>query len=223
MSSCPDTYLSTVPAIRTMCHTVRTPDKPSIIRPDDMNFRPDVSAARPDDVQWSISFRFSFHVQIREDWCNRLDDMDSLLDALIHKARITIQIQPSGRQSAWSGRAFNIYGNCVFNFNRLDAYLSLSGRALIWYGNCLLKINLLDGHPFGQDARSLIWKLLAADVRPFEWQCLTVRTWLSNRKHFEQKSQNFRRTVVCPMVQVHPLDDVSTYHSSRPFEPSDYK
>jgi hypothetical protein len=103
--------------------------------------------SRPDDVQWSISFRFSFQVQIREDWCNRPDDVDSRPEALIHKARIAIQIQPSGRQLAWSGHAFNRYGNCVFNFNRPNACLSWSGRALNSYGNCVVKINSPDGHP----------------------------------------------------------------------------
>jgi len=98
---------------------------------------------------------------------------------------------PSGRLSAWSGHAFNRYGNCVFNFNHLDACLSWSGRALIGYGNYVLKINHPDGHPHGPDARSLIWKLLAAGVRPSGRQCLTVRTWLSIRKDFQRKSQKF--------------------------------
>jgi hypothetical protein len=40
--------------------------------------------------------------------------------------------------------------------------------------------------PHGPDVRSLIWKLLAADVRPSGRQCLTVRTWLLNRKYFQQ-------------------------------------
>jgi hypothetical protein len=35
---------------------------------------------------------FSFQIQIREDWCNRPDDVDSSPDTLIHKARIAIQI-----------------------------------------------------------------------------------------------------------------------------------
>jgi hypothetical protein len=204
VSSRPDAHLSTVPAFWKTCHTVRTPDRPSIIRLDDVNFcpdsslyretsvpaciRPDVSAALPDDVQWSISFIFYFHDQIREDWCNRPDNVDSRLDVLIHKARIAFQIQPFGRQSALSGCAFNRYGNCEFNFNRLDACLSWSGRALIWYGNCMLKINRPDGHPLGPDARTLIWKLLAADVRPSGRQYLTVRMLLSNRKDFQQKS-----------------------------------
>jgi hypothetical protein len=45
--------------------------------------------------------------------------------------------------------------------------------------------------PLGPDTRSLIWKLLAADVRPSGRQCLTVRTWLSNRKDFQKKSRKF--------------------------------
>jgi hypothetical protein len=43
--------------------------------------------------------------------------------------------------------------------------------------------------PHGPDVRSLIWKLLATNVRPFERQCLTVRTRLLNRKDFQRNSQ----------------------------------
>jgi hypothetical protein len=43
--------------------------------------------------------------------------------------------------------------------------------------------------PLGPDARSLIWKLLAAHVRPSRRQCLTVRTWLLNRKDFQWNFQ----------------------------------
>jgi hypothetical protein len=48
---------------------------------------------------------FLSKTQIWEDCCNRPDDMDSRLDAFIHKASIAIQIQTSRRQSSWSGRA----------------------------------------------------------------------------------------------------------------------
>jgi hypothetical protein len=72
--------------------------------------------------------------------------VDSCPDALLLKARIAIQIQLSGRLLAWSGRACILYGNCGFNFNRLDACLSWSGLALNRYGNCMLKINRPDGH-----------------------------------------------------------------------------
>jgi hypothetical protein len=66
-SFCPDAHLSTVPSVQTTYHTVQTPDRSSIIRPDDVYFHPDPSlyreafvstcihpddsAARPDDVQ----------------------------------------------------------------------------------------------------------------------------------------------------------------------------
>jgi hypothetical protein len=45
---------------------------------------------------------------------------------------------------------------------------------------------------------ALIRKLLAADVRPSERQCLTVWTRLLNRKDFQRKSRNFGHTVVRP-------------------------
>jgi hypothetical protein len=49
--------------------------------------------------------------------------------------------------------------------------------ALNRFGNCVLKINRPDGHPLGPN------------VRPSGRQCLTVRTWLSNKKDFQRKSQ----------------------------------
>jgi len=64
----------------------------------------------------------SFQNSIWEDCCNRPDDVNFCPDALLLKARIAIQIQPSGRLSAWSGHAFNRYGNCGFDFNRPDAH-----------------------------------------------------------------------------------------------------
>jgi len=128
------------------CHTVWTPDKPSIIRLDDVDFRPDpplyceasvpaciyldVSAARPDDVQWSISFRFSFQVQIREDWYNRPNDMDSCLDALIHKARIL-----NSNTTVWTLVSLvrmreALYGNYLqWTCDRPDDSASPSGRS----------------------------------------------------------------------------------------------
>jgi len=40
--------------------------------------------------------------------------------------------------------------------------------------------------PLGPDARSLIRKLLAVDLRPFGRHCLTVRMQVLNRKDFQQ-------------------------------------
>jgi hypothetical protein len=68
------------------------------------------------------SFRISFQTQIWKDCCNRLEDVDSYPDALIHKAIIAIQIQTSKRQSAWSGCACIRYRNCVHQIDHPDAH-----------------------------------------------------------------------------------------------------
>jgi hypothetical protein len=81
------------------------------------------------------SFRISFQTQIWEDYCNRLDDVDSRPDALIHKASIAIQIQTSKRQLAGSERACIRYGNCVHQIDRPNT------------------------HPPGPDARSLYMEI----------------------------------------------------------------
>jgi hypothetical protein len=107
------------------------------------------------------SFRISFQTQIWEDCCNRSDDVDSCPDALIHKASIAIQIQTSGRQSAWSGHG------CI-RLTVRTPFLLVRTRG------------------------AFIWKLLAADVRPSRRQCLTVWTWLSNRKDFQRNFLEFR-------------------------------
>jgi hypothetical protein len=119
---------------------------------------------------------------LREDCSNRPDDVDFRPDTLLHKARIAIQISPSGRQSA-------LVRTRVHQLRKLSIRLQPSGglppwseRAHIKYENCVLKISR-------PDARSLIWKLLAADVRPSGRLCLTVWTQLSNRKDFQRKSQ----------------------------------
>jgi hypothetical protein len=155
----------------------------------------------------------SFQVHLWEDWCNRSDDVDSHPDELLLKARIVIQIQSSRRQSAWSRRAFNRYGNCWFDFNHPDAR-TVNMEIACWRSTVRTAI------PHGPDAQSLIWKLLVADMRPFGWQCLTVRTRLSNRKDFQRKSQKFW-SHSCPSGRLRFT--VRTYYCSRPFEPSAYK
>jgi hypothetical protein len=79
--------------------------------------------------------RFLSKTQIWEDCCNRPDNVDSRLHALIQKASIPIQIQASGRQS------------------------SRSGRASIGYGNCVHQISRPDDHPPGPNARSLYMEI----------------------------------------------------------------
>jgi hypothetical protein len=110
----PDAHLTTVPSIWTTCHTVRTPVRPSIIRPDDVHFRPDPPLCREGSIQ-IVSVRTfqqhvrtplgtqpisdSFQVPIKERSFDRPDDVVSRLDARLRKARIAIQISPSGRLS----------------------------------------------------------------------------------------------------------------------------
>jgi hypothetical protein len=141
-------------------------------------------------------------------------------DALLLKARIAILIQQSRRLSAWSGHAFNRYGNCGFDFNPPDACLSWSGRAHSKYGNCVLKINRPDGHPpwFGH-------------VKPYmEITCserTTVRTTVSHRSDATFKQERFSAKISeIPVTQlfvrtahVHRLDGAHRFYSSRPFEP----
>jgi hypothetical protein len=111
----PDAHLSTVPSVRTTCLTVRTPVRPSIIRPDDVHF-PSGPLLYREDIVPAVSVRTSqqpvrtplsdrsdsdsFQVHLWEDCFNRPDDVDSRSDAFIYKARIAIQISLSGRQSA---------------------------------------------------------------------------------------------------------------------------
>jgi hypothetical protein len=102
----------TVPSVRTSCHTVRTPDRPSIILSDDVHFRPDHPLCREGSVQLASTRTSqqpvrtplctrpapdSFQVPIKGRSTNCPDDVVSRPDARLHKARIAIQIHPSGR------------------------------------------------------------------------------------------------------------------------------
>jgi hypothetical protein len=95
----------------------RCPTVQSIICPDDENFLfgPSFVSKSFELLQLASVWTFQQHVrttfsvrqtmgclsktQIWEDHCNRLDDVDSHLDALIHKASIAFKIQTSGRAS----------------------------------------------------------------------------------------------------------------------------
>jgi hypothetical protein len=101
-------------SVRTTCHTVRTPVLLSIIRLDNVHFRPDPPLCREVSIQLA-SIRTSqqpvrtplgtrpvsdsFQVPIKERSINRLDDVVSRPDARLLKARIAIQISPSRRLS----------------------------------------------------------------------------------------------------------------------------
>jgi hypothetical protein len=63
----PDAHLSTVSSVRTTCHTVRTLDRPSIIRLDDVDFHPD---GHP---PWSGRAKALYGNYLQRT-CGRLDD-----------------------------------------------------------------------------------------------------------------------------------------------------
>jgi hypothetical protein len=108
----------TVPYVRTTCHTVRTPDRPRIIRPDDMSLCLDPPLCREGSIQPASVRMFqqhvrtplstrtvldSFQVPIKGRSINRPNDVVSRPDARLLKARIAIQISPSGRLTAVVG------------------------------------------------------------------------------------------------------------------------
>jgi hypothetical protein len=236
VSSRPDAHLSIVPSVRKTCHTFRTPDRPSIIHPDDVDFRPspplyreasvpscihpDVSAARPNASQYSIKLQIlskfkygKIAATVRTTWIP-VRTRFSLRQELQFKYKL------SGRQSAWSGRAFNIYGNCVFNFNRSDACLSWSGRALNRFGNCVLKIN----HPDDQPP----WSGRAKPYMGINYSGrATVRPTVPHRPDAALKQERFSAKISeilvaqlsVQTIHVHRPDGVRIFHSSRPFEP----
>jgi hypothetical protein len=72
--------------------------------------------------------------------------------------------------------------------------------------------------PLGPNVRSLIWKLLVADVRPSRRRCLTVRTRLSN-KIFSEISEIMVLQLFVRTAHVHCLDYAHIFYSRRPFEP----
>jgi hypothetical protein len=111
----PDAHLSTAPFIRTTCHTFRTPDRPAssvwmtyiFVRTlhciKKLLFQLASVRTSQQPVRTSISDRSasdSFQVQNMGRLIHRPDDVVSRPDALINKARIAIQISPSGCQSA---------------------------------------------------------------------------------------------------------------------------
>jgi hypothetical protein len=116
VSSCPDVPLSTVPSVRTTCSSRPDARQTSIIRPDDVSFSVHTlhciekllfqlvsvrTSQQP--VRTPISTRTvsdSFQVPIKGRLINLPDDVVSRPDARLLKARIAIQISPSGRQSA---------------------------------------------------------------------------------------------------------------------------
>jgi len=90
---------------------------------------------------------------------------------------------------------------------RTPAYHGPDARSSDMEIACCWRLTVRTAIPLGLDAQSLIWKLLAVDVRPSGRQCLTVRTRFSNKKDFQRKSQKFW-SHSCPSGR--PLSTVRT-------------
>jgi hypothetical protein len=105
----------TVPYVQTTGHTVWTPDRPSIIRPDDVSLCPDPPLCQEGSIQLASVRTFqqhdrtplstrtvsdSFQVPIKGRSINHPDDVVSHPHTRLFKARIAIQISPSGRLTA---------------------------------------------------------------------------------------------------------------------------
>jgi hypothetical protein len=180
---------------------------------DDVPYRPDARqtkhhSSRPSTVSWS--FCSSLHLFRR---LSSLSGRHPVIDQLqiffpsSNKGRLMQLNRRAKNQNSnktvrtsvsWSEGAFNRYWNCVFNFNSPDAYLWWSGRELNRYGNACWRSTVRMTIPLGPDARSLIWKLLATDMRLSGRHSHTVQMQLSNRKDFQRKSQKLCRIVVRP-------------------------
>jgi len=210
-SGCPSV---TVTSARTTCHIVRTPDKPSIIRPDDVSLRPDPPLCREGSIQLASIRTFqqhvrtslgtrpvsdSFQVLIKERSINRLDDVVSCLDARLLKARIAIQISPSGRLSA----AVRTH---VHQRRKLPIQLQLSGRLpfMVWtYAHQIWKLRV-EHQPSG---RSKPYKeITCSGHETVRTMCHPVRTRLLDRKDFPAK---FSKNLVAQL-------SVRTAHIQRP-------
>jgi len=143
---------------------------------------------------------FLSEAQLWEDRCNRLDDLDSRPNALIHKASIAIQIQTSGRQSTWPRRSCIRYENCVHQINRLD------------------------DHPPGPDARSLYMEITCnrcANVRTIGYHRADAaqKQERISAKFSDNWSHNCPSGLPLTTVRTAP----SFYQGRHSFEPSAYK
>jgi hypothetical protein len=127
-----------LPAVRTTCHTVRTPscpmhqpfgrrDKPSERRgfpsgPSSVSKSFELlqlasvrTFQQPVGTNLSVrpSFIFSFQNQIWVDCRNCPDDVDSIPDALLLKASSQFKLNRPDASLPWSERAYDRYENCV--------------------------------------------------------------------------------------------------------------
>jgi hypothetical protein len=144
--------------------------------------RPDISAARSDASQYSISLRFLSKFQEREDQVT--------VRTMWYPVRTLVSVRKESQfkyhrpkvSQPWSGRACKVYGNCQFDFNHPDACPSWSGRAHSIHGNYVLKISHPDVPPPRSGRAKPYMEITCSG-------CATVQRILLNRKDFQQNFQ----------------------------------
>jgi len=110
--------------------------------------------------------------------------------------KLRIQLQSSGRLSAWSGRALIRYGNCVLKINRPDGLPPWSARAKSYMEiTCSGRTTVRTTVPHRPNA-DLKQERFSAKISEFLVAQLSVRT-----------------------AHVHRQDYTRIFHSSHPFEP----
>jgi hypothetical protein len=179
-----DRTFSTQWRVRTEMHVVRTDDAWSDWRPDGMSRHPDGWNSgqmgvrtgcldRPDGWQGIEIYNLSHSSKSSKSALNSGISFYSIFthksDFVQNEAKILTEIADSTLTV------------------RTTAYHSLNARIADMEIACWSSaVRMLI--PLGSNARSLIRKLLAMDVRPSGQLCLTVRKRLSNRKDFQWKS-----------------------------------
>jgi hypothetical protein len=154
--------------VRTFLYVEKLRTAPACIRSD-------VSAAHPDDSQCSIKLH-DFFPKHRY----------GKIATIVRTTWIPVRTRSSIRQvSQFKSRCSNSsqHGPDARSSNMEIACIRLAVRTTI---------------SLVRTREASIWKLLAADVRPFGRQCLTVRTRLLDRKDLQRNFWNFDRTVVRP-------------------------
>jgi hypothetical protein len=141
--------------VRTTCHTVRMPNRPSIIRPNDVHFRPNPPLCREGSIQLASVRTFqhyvrtplgtrpvsdSFQVSIKERSINRPGDVVSRPNARLLKARIAIQIKR--KMSHHSGTTTCRSANIRYTFHNMYLIIRVTSMQWITHNNI---INIAEG------------------------------------------------------------------------------
>jgi hypothetical protein len=186
--------------------------------------RPDVSAARPDPSQYSISFWFLSKFQERED--------QSTVRTMWYPVRTRVSLRQESQfkyhrldvWQLWSGRAFIKEGNCRFDFNRTDDCLSWFGRVHCIYGNWVLKNSRPDAHPPWSGRAKPDKEITCSGCATVRTMYHPVQTRLLNRKDFLAKfSENLVAQLSVLTAHVHRPDGAQVYFAWHSFEPPAYK